>query len=80
MSKGTRILDVEPWAAGSSWTTSDPITIFICPTPVGVNVVNEALHFEVRALKNDAVLNQAGANTTLRCPGGDNFCAFICAG
>ncbi len=80
VSKGTRILDVEPMAAGASWTTADPITIFICPTPVGVDVVNEVLHFEVKALKNDVVLNQAGADTTLRCPAGDSFCASICSG
>ncbi len=80
VSKGTRILDVNPVAAGASWTTEDPITVFICPTPVGVNVLGEALRFEVKALKNDAVLSEASATTTLRCPAGDGFCASICAG
>ena len=77
VSKGTRLLDVEP---GVSWTTADPITIFICPTPVGVNVLNEELRFEVKALKNDGLLNEASANTTFRCPAGDTFCTSICAG
>lgn len=80
VSKGARVLDVDPVAAGESWTSQETIIIFICPTPVGVNVLNEELRFEVTALKNGAVLNQTSANATFRCAAGDGFCASICAG
>ena len=81
VSKGTRTLDVTPVAAGQSWTTPGAVIIFLCPTPVGVSVVGEALNFEVTApTKGGQLLGTAGASSTFRCPAGDAFCDSICRG
>jgi hypothetical protein len=80
VSKGTRTLSVDPVAAGQSWVTPGPIIIFICPTPVGVNVLGEALHFEVTASKGGALLGKASADAVFGCRSSDSFCASICAG
>lgn len=80
VSKGTRTLDVTPVAAGASWITPGPVIIFICPTPVGVNVVDEELNFEVTAAKGGVVLGRAAARSVFRCAATDSFCASICSG
>ena len=80
VSRGTRTLDVGPVAAGASWTTPGAVIIFICPTPVGVNVIGEPLNFEVTATKGGALLGTAAASTVFRCPDGNAFCYSICRG
>lgn len=80
VSKGPRTLDVTPVAAGASWITPGAVIIFICPTPVGVNVVDEELNFEVTATKNGEVLGKAAARSVLRCAATDSYCASICSG
>jgi hypothetical protein len=80
VSKGTRTWDVSPVGAGQSWTTAGAVIIFLCPTPVGVNVVGESLTFEVTATKGGELLGTAGASAQFRCPAGDAFCESICKG
>lgn len=80
VSKGQRTMNIDPVAAGQSWTSPGAIIIFICPTPVGVNVVGEELNFEVTATKSGELLGKASGRATFRCPSGDGFCAAICSG
>lgn len=77
VSKGSRSWDVEP---GSSWTTSRPTIVFLCPTPIGVSIVAEPLSFQVTALKDGLLLGTAAAAGTFGCPPGDAFCETICSG
>ena len=80
VSKGTRTYDVTPVASGQSWTTTSAVIIFLCPTPVGVNVVGESLTFEVTATKGGELLGKASASAVFRCTAGDTFCESICKG
>ena len=80
VSKGTRTYDVGPVASQESWTTPGAVIIFICPTPVGVNVVGESLTFEVTATKDGNLLGKATASAVFRCAPGDSFCESICKG
>jgi hypothetical protein len=80
VSKGTRTFDVTPVSAQESWTTPGAVIIFICPTPVGVSVVGEALTFEVTATKDGELLGKATASAVFRCAPGDSFCESICKG
>lgn len=76
VSKGNRTLSVE----GDSWVSPGPVIIFICPTPIGVNVLGEELHFEVTASQKGELLGRASANAVFGCRADDSFCASICAG
>lgn len=80
VSKGSRTMNLDPVAAGESWTSPGAIIIFICPTPVGVNVVGEELNFEVTATKAGELLGKASGRSTFRCAPTDGFCASICSG
>jgi hypothetical protein len=58
---------------------------FMCPTPIGVRVMDEPVKFDVR-FKSEAgaPLGEGTATATPRCPPKDDaqaeFCARICAG
>lgn len=80
VSRGTRSFDVAP--DGGVWTPDYEITVFLCPTPVGITVQDEEVVFEVRATRmtSGALLGVGTARTTLRCPAGNSFCASICKG
>lgn len=81
VSKGTRTMNVDAVAAAQRWTSPGAVIIFICPTPVGVNVVGEALNFEVTATtKAGELLGKASARATFTCAPTDAFCASICSG
>lgn len=78
LSRGSRIYDVEATDAG--WQALD-ITVFICPTPVGLDAVDTQVRFEVLVLDADGgTLATENLETTLRCPAGDSFCPTICKG
>jgi hypothetical protein len=76
VSKGQRSMNVE----AESWVTPGPVIIFLCPTPVGVSVIDQSLHFEITAVKAGEVLGRASGDAQFGCPAGDAFCASICAG
>jgi hypothetical protein len=75
VSRGTRRFDVDldPWE-------SEVFPVFMCPTPVGVNVANESVTFEITATAADGgFLGRAGGSTRLFCaPGG--YCEVVCRG
>lgn len=77
VSKGQRTFDVGPL---SGWTPQGGIIIFMCPTPVGVNIIDEALRFEVTASQGGTLLGTASGTAIFRCPQGDSFCASVCKG
>lgn len=77
VSKGGR-----SWDAGTAapWVSDPAARVFLCPTPVGVNIVGEALLFQLTATKTGTLLGTAQATATFGCPPGDAFCERICGG
>ncbi len=77
VSKGSRT-----WDAGLAdpWTTDRATIVFLCPTPVGLNILGEPLRFQVTATRDGTLLGTAQATTSLGCPAGDAFCERICGG
>lgn len=72
----------EPSADGA-FELPDPIPSFMCPTPIGVNVRDEEIRFEVRLVDDqDQLIAEDFAVATPRCPSGDHaaFCQDICSG
>jgi hypothetical protein len=82
VSRGTREFDVEAPSDGGAWTADFPVVVFLCPTPVGVNVVDEELTFEVTVTREGGVLLGRGtAKAVARCPSANaSFCNSICKG
>lgn len=75
VSRGTRRFDIDtdPWV-------SENFPVFMCPTPVGVNVANEFVTFEITATAPDGgLLGRTGGTTKLRCDPGA-YCETICRG
>jgi hypothetical protein len=77
--------DVDVGAAGASgwWTAPAPIPMFMCPTPIGVSIVDQPIAYTLRLL-DDAEVEHARAAITLvpRCPDDANhdYCMHICTG
>jgi hypothetical protein len=81
VSVGSRVFDLGA-ARVSTWSTPAPVTIFICPTPVGVDVVGQELVFTVKA-KDQAgrVVASGTARATFRCGAmAGTYCEMICKG
>jgi hypothetical protein len=80
VSKGTRTFDID--GAAGSWVTDGPVVIFLCPTPVGVSVTDEALTFEITATKaSTGLLGRAIGQVIVQCPdSGKAFCQSVCGG
>ncbi|HEY2746347.1 MAG TPA: hypothetical protein VGL86_17060 [Polyangia bacterium] len=56
---------------------------FMCPTPIGINVIDEKIVFDVSMTAIDGTpLATSTAQATVHCPDGDQaqFCAKICSG
>lgn len=66
----------------SSWSSPNPVNVFICPTPVGIDVIGKELVFTVKAKdSNGKTLASGSARATFRCgPNGGAFCDSICKG
>lgn len=80
VSTGVRTFDLGPAAA--SWTSPAPVTVFMCPTPVGVDIIGKELLFSVKA-KDAAgrVLASGSGRATFRCgPAAGAYCESICKG
>lgn len=78
VSRGTRRFDVGD-DGGDPWI-SEIFPVFMCPTPVGVNVANEAVTFEITATSTDGgYLGRAGGTTRLHCEPGA-YCEVVCRG
>lgn len=81
VSLGTRTFDLGLVQQGA-WRTMSPVNVFMCPTPVGVDIIGRELVFTVR-VKDGAgrLLSLGTARATFRC--GDAagaFCESICKG
>lgn len=71
----------------AAWEVADPIANFMCPTPIGINVIDETIELLVQVSEPDgAVLGEGRARVVARCPpaaaGQDvhDFCRKICSG
>ena len=75
-------VDVGAPDADGWWTAPAAIPMFMCPSPIGLSVVDVPIEFELRML-GDADVELARAAITLvpRCPDGQrDFCTRICTG
>ncbi len=75
--------DVGTAGADGWWELPMALPSFMCPTPIGINVIDEAIEFEVTLTTSDgAPLARSSAQATVHCPSGDEaaFCAKICSG
>lgn len=76
-------LEIGEAGAEGFYETPDPLPSFMCPTPIGVRVMDSPIRFEVRVLDEEGnVVASDSATATPRCPTGDQaeFCEDICAG
>lgn len=84
VSRGLRqAIEVPAAAMESVWESPQAGPAFMCPAPVGLNVVDEELVFLVTLSDRDGqVLATDELVLILRCPSGDQeeFCRRICAG
>ncbi|HWE30671.1 MAG TPA: hypothetical protein VHB97_21840 [Polyangia bacterium] len=65
------------------WELPTAMPSFMCPTPIGINVIDERIVFEVTLTTMDgAPLAKSSAEATVHCPDGTQaaFCAKICSG
>lgn len=72
--------DVTP-AADDTWL-SGGIRTFMCPTPIGVSIVDVPIAYQMRLLRDDgSELARAGVRLVPRCPSTQqDFCRRICTG
>jgi hypothetical protein len=77
------MLDVGAAGPDGWWQLDHALPNFICPTPLGVNVIDEPLLFDV-ALHDDKgeLVAKSHAEATVHCPSGSDgdLCRRICAG
>lgn len=73
-----------PPGADGWWEIPDPIPSFMCPSPLGVNIVGEKLRFTIELDDPDTgeALGSASAEVTPHCPEDDqkDWCMRICTG
>jgi hypothetical protein len=65
------------------WELPTALPSFMCPTPIGISVIDEQVVFDVTLRGDDgAPLGEGSAEATVHCPTGDEapFCAKICSG
>ena len=64
------------------WTAPQPIPMFMCPSPIGISVVDVPIEFTLRLLgAGDAELARAAITLVPRCPDAQrDFCTRICTG
>jgi hypothetical protein len=76
-------LDVGAAGPDGWWQLDHALPNFICPTPLGVNVIDEPLLFDV-ALHDDKgeLVAKSHAEATVHCPSGSegDLCRRICSG
>jgi hypothetical protein len=65
------------------WELPTALPSFMCPTPIGISVIDELIVFDVTLSTSDgAPLAHSSASATVHCPDGAqaDFCAKICSG
>src|SRR5262249_14881833 len=67
---------------GGYWEVPNPVPSFMCPTPIGVNVIGERIQFAIEVSRDGTLLPTGSAEATPRCPtdAQAEFCQRICAG
>jgi hypothetical protein len=80
--RSTGTLEIPEMPSGQSWESPMPTPMFMCPSPVGIRVVDESIVFEV-SFSDDGGTEVAHGAVTLvpRCPDAQiDFCMRICTG
>lgn len=83
LSRGERRLEVVGGEVGGWWQSETATPVFLCPTPLGVSVIDVDAVFEVTLLDADAKeLTKQQVKTRLKCPtdAQADFCQRICKG
>jgi len=83
LSRGERRLEVAAVEEGGWWQSDGATPAFLCPTPLGVSVIDVSAIFEVTLFSEDArELVKQQVKTQLKCPtdGQADFCQRICKG
>jgi hypothetical protein len=65
------------------WELPSPLPSFMCPTPIGISVVDQRIVFDVTLTATDgSTLATSSAEAIVHCPTGDQqaFCLNICSG
>lgn len=65
------------------WYRTPSFPMFMCPTPIGISVVDEPIAFQLRVSDESGTteLGRAGITLVPRCPSADReLCARICTG
>jgi hypothetical protein len=76
-------VDVGDAGSDGWWELPTAQPSFMCPTPIGINVIDQRIEFDVTmTTEAGAPLAKATAEATVHCPDGDQaaFCANICSG
>ncbi len=66
-----------------TWELPSPIPTFLCPSPLGVDIIGQPVRFRVElAGPSGAMIDVAESNATPRCPTDNQapFCQQICSG
>jgi hypothetical protein len=75
--------DVGAASPAGYWELPAALPSFMCPTPIGISVIDERVHFDLTLTADDgSTLGHGSAEATVHCPAGDEapFCARICSG
>ena len=76
--------DVDVGAPGDDgwWDAPSPIPMFMCPSPIGLSIVDVPIALTLRMLgPGDAELARAAVTVVPRCPDAQrDFCTRICTG
>jgi hypothetical protein len=75
--------DLQAPGEGGHWELPSPLPSFMCPSPIGVSVVDQPIRFTVEVYAPDGTLLGTGsAEATPRCPDGEQqeWCLRICQG
>lgn len=65
-------------ASDGSWQPADPIPMFMCPSPIGLSVIDQPIVFELEL--PDAQLSRS-VTLVPHCPDAErDFCVRICSG
>jgi hypothetical protein len=65
------------------WELPMALPSFMCPTPIGISVIDQQVSFDLTLRADDGTtLGHGTAEATVHCPSGDEapFCAKICSG
>lgn len=75
-------VDVGDAAPDGWWTAPSPIPMFMCPSPIGISIVDVPIEYTLRLLgAGDAELARAAITLVPRCPDAQrDFCMRICTG